>query len=111
MYREHLFDRLELEDDRVLDNEIEPIPGVHMNIAIANWKTHLGFKADGDTVQFVCEAGAVSALEQSRSELLMNRERGPDDTFRQGGMKKHAAYSVDSASSAVRRRSQDGSQP
>ena len=110
MHREHLLNRLEFEDDRILDNEIEPIPGVHMNIAVANWKTHLGFKTNGDAVQFVCEAGAVSAFEQSGPEFLMNRERGPDDTFRQGGMKKHAAYSVDSASSAVRRRSQDGSQ-
>ncbi len=76
MHRAHLFDRLAFEDDRVLDDEIEPIRGVHINVSIADWKPHLGVDAHGDT-------------------------------FRQDGMKKHAAYSVDSA---VRRRPQDGSQ-
>lgn len=76
MHREHRLDHLAFEDDRVLDDEIESIPGVHMNVSIADWKPHLGVDAHGDT-------------------------------FRQDGMKKHAAYSVDSA---VRRRPQDGSQ-
>lgn len=110
MHREHLFHRLEFEDNRVLHDEVESIPGVHMNIAIADRQTHLGFEAHGDAVQFVCEAGAVRALEQARSEFLVNGEGSSDDAFRQGGMKKHAAYSVSSASSAMKQRSQDGSQ-
>jgi len=79
MPRAHLFDRRASEDDRVLDDEIESIPGVHMKIAIADWKLHVGVEAHGET-------------------------------FRQDGMKKHAGYALDSASSAVGRRSRNGSQ-
>jgi hypothetical protein len=62
---------LELEDDLVFNNEIDPKTFIESESLVSSWKRELSFHAQAAASQFVCEDDFVHRLQEARPHLSM----------------------------------------
>jgi hypothetical protein len=60
-----LFNDLQLHDDDVLDEQVDPIPDIQMNPFIGNGKWHFLANAQSTQMQFVSQACSIRAFKKA----------------------------------------------
>lgn len=67
MDRQELLDRLDLDDQTIVYQQIEPKAGVQFDVVIDHRQSDLPFHVQSAFGQFMSQADFINAFEQSRS--------------------------------------------
>jgi hypothetical protein len=81
--RNQPLDRLDFDDDRVLDEQIDTVAKIQRLAAVGNRQRLLPLQHVASRQQFVGEKRLVRGFQQSRSELLVDADRGRNDAVGQ----------------------------
>ena len=79
VHRLESLDRLDFDDHRVFDEQIDSVAAVERLTSVDQRKRLLSFDVQPTVEQFEGEARFVRRFEQARAELAMNRDRRADD--------------------------------
>ena len=93
--------RLNLDNQFVLNQQIEPIGAIETKSLIVNRKAHLPLEVDTSAAQLKAETLIVSRLEQAGTKVPMHFDRRPDHPLRQLVL-RHSSLREISASPRLR---------
>jgi hypothetical protein len=79
--RRQAFDRLDLDDDRAFDEQVQPVSTVNLDSAVDDWKRNLLLKIDAPHDEFVFKTCLISGFEQARPKCTVDVNRGADNLF------------------------------
>ena len=83
MYREHVLDAFNLEDQNAFNNEIDPIAAIQVDALVFHWKRYLSLETDPAKMQFMAEALFVCRLKESRTKCSMHLNCGANHALGQ----------------------------
>ena len=83
MQRQQPLDGLQLKDDTIVDQDIDPVTAIEIHTGVTYRKSNLKPKRNLIQRQLASQALFIRRLEQPRSKSPMNRNRTPDDPLRQ----------------------------
>ena len=66
MNSQEFLNDLQLHDDDLFDEHVDPIPYLELNAFVGHGQRHLGANAQSSKVQFVSQARSIGALEKAR---------------------------------------------
>ena len=89
MNRKDLLNRLELDENGILNYDIEAVPTIQFQTFVRYRKIQLPANAQPAEMQLMAETLFISRLEQSGPELTMDANCCPDDLLRQFFLNKH----------------------
>jgi hypothetical protein len=82
MNRQETFDRLELDDDTLSDDEIEPVPAIDQSPLVGYRHRHLPFEREPANRKLPREARFVRRLQESGTYDTMYLDQSADDVLR-----------------------------
>ena len=83
MYGDQPFHRLELENDSIFDDNVEPVSAIQAHLLVGDRERHLTLEADLGVLQLVTQAFFIGGFQQARAKLAMNFDCKADDPLRQ----------------------------
>jgi hypothetical protein len=89
MDRQKLFYGLQLDDDSLLDEQVDPVAAIEGNRFVLNGKIDLSTKRYASQGELVAHALFVSRLEQPWAEGPMHLDRRSDNRLRQFLLEQH----------------------
>ena len=72
-------DRLEFENDRQFDEQIEPVAAIQCELSIDDRNMHVDIDSQARMPEFGNQACSIGRLQQSRTESAVHRDRALDD--------------------------------
>src|ERR1035437_2491184 len=72
VYRQNILNGLELEDDLIVDDQVEPVTAVKLDSFVCDRYLDLLPKWDFPEFQFMTQASLISGLQQPRSQRPVN---------------------------------------
>ncbi len=81
MYRQELFNRLDFQNDIVLDEQIEPVRAIQMHTFVFDRQMNLPLKPKAQAAKFIAEALFICRFQQPRPEMSVNLNRCSDYLF------------------------------
>ena len=88
MNGKQVLDRLDLHDDRVLDDEVHAVAQLNGDVVINDREGLLGYELHATFGELVCETHTIRPFEQSWPEFGMNVVRGAENDVRDARMKQ-----------------------
>ena len=79
MHRNDGGDRLDLEDDRQFDEQIQPVAAVEGELSILDRNLHVDIDSQARMPEFGNQACSICRLQQSRTQSAVHRDRALDD--------------------------------
>jgi hypothetical protein len=73
--------RLDLNDEPVVDHDVESIPTIERDVSIPYWHRHLRPERDLMSLQLGAEAALIHGFDQPRPERGMHVHRTADDAL------------------------------
>jgi len=70
--RKKAFDRLDLKNQRPIDNDVQSITALEIDCFVANRQRYLALKRNARLLKFVTETLLIGGFEQSGSKFTMN---------------------------------------
>ncbi len=75
-HREHILDRLQFNDDTIVDEQVQPQTGIETKIVIGQRNRELSLNRKAPTFQLVYKARLVNGFKQSWPQRRVNLESG-----------------------------------
>ncbi len=81
-HREHNLNRLQFDDDTIVDQQVQPQTGLETKIVIGHWNRELPLSRKGPTFQLVYKARLITGFKQSWPKRRVNLESSVDNLCR-----------------------------
>ena len=79
MDRQQSFDRFQLKQDRVLNDQVNLVSTIQLEVLVDDWQIHLPLERESSQMQFVAETLFVGRFEKARTEMAVNFNSRTDD--------------------------------
>jgi len=81
MNRKNLVNGFQFKDDFVFNKEIQAVAALKTDLFINYWQTPLPFDLEPGFSQFICQTGFVRRFEKPGTQLTVNTNRCPNNSF------------------------------